>query len=135
LPKLTDISGEGDDLQEKLDKTMPRNMPAYIRNFVKELANGGMLNQLPSIVQSIEEYGTGGPQPIGAEIISAVPLTDDQRNRISTDLQQRYESQLDLQFSVDESLIGGLIIRVGDEVVDNSLRTRLGIVQRSMLAS
>jgi F-type H+-transporting ATPase subunit delta len=40
-----------------------------------------------------------------------------------------------MSFEVDESLIGGLIIRVGDQVLDTSLRTRLGHVQRSMLTS
>jgi F-type H+-transporting ATPase subunit delta len=51
-------------------------------------------------------------------------------------LQQRYpQAELDVKFSVDESLIGGLVIRVGDQVLDNSLRSRLGAIQRNMLVS
>jgi F-type H+-transporting ATPase subunit delta len=39
-----------------------------------------------------------------------------------------------VRFRVDPSLIGGLIIRIGDQVLDNSLRTRLSAIQRNMLA-
>jgi F-type H+-transporting ATPase subunit delta len=40
-----------------------------------------------------------------------------------------------VRFHVDESLLGGLVIRVGDQVLDNSLRTRLSAIQRNMLNS
>jgi F-type H+-transporting ATPase subunit delta len=68
-------------------------------------------------------------------VTSAVELNDEQRERIGNELNQRYQAELDMHFDVDESLIGGLIIRVGDQVLDNSLRTRLGMLQRSMLTS
>jgi len=63
-------------------------------------------------------------------------LGESQREHIARELQKNYDIQPDhLHFRVDESLIGGLIIRIGDKVFDNSLRTRLGTIQRSMLAS
>ena len=64
-----------------------------------------------------------------------MPLTEAQQATITGDLRSRYGADLKVSFGVDQSLIGGLIIRVGDQVLDNSLRTRLSAVQRNMLAS
>jgi F-type H+-transporting ATPase subunit delta len=64
-----------------------------------------------------------------------VPLDDGQRAKIASELRERYGDGLELRFSVDPSLIGGLIIRIGDQVLDNSLRARLSAIQRNMLAS
>ena len=62
-------------------------------------------------------------------------LNEAQRQRITDDLNKRYGQSIKLDFTVDSSLIGGLIIRVGDQVLDNSLRTRLSLVQRNMMAN
>jgi len=50
-------------------------------------------------------------------------------------LRGKYGEGLTVHFDVDASLIGGLIVRVGDQVLDNSLRTRLSAVKNSMLTS
>jgi F-type H+-transporting ATPase subunit delta len=70
-----------------------------------------------------------------ATITSAVALSDAEQATTIADLRGKYGQGLEVQFAVDESLIGGLIVRVGDQVLDNSLRTRLSAVQRSMLTS
>jgi F-type H+-transporting ATPase subunit delta len=62
-------------------------------------------------------------------------LSDDEQATTIADLRGEYGQGLVVHFTVDESLIGGLIVRVGDQVLDNSLRTRLSAVQRSMLTS
>ena len=100
------------------------------------LAREGALNQLPAIVSALETYAPRGDQrPVNGEITSAQPLSPEQRQRITDDLARRYGQQLDLQFKEDPSLIGGLIIRIGDQVLDSSLRTRLSALQRSMMTS
>jgi len=60
-------------------------------------------------------------------------LNPQQRERITAQLTARYGPDLELRFSVDESLIGGLIIRIGDQVLDTSLRTRMAAIQRNMM--
>ena len=106
-----------------------------MRNFLLTLAQEGALDRLPEIVRSFERYSQAGAQKLSGEVISAVALDDAQQKRITEELRARYGDQLELRFSVDPSLIGGLIIRIGDQVLDNSLRTRLSAIQRSMLAS
>lgn len=61
-----------------------------------------------------------------AYIVSAVPLSDTQKEQIKEKLLNTTEYvEFEMNFNVDASLIGGLIIRVGDRVVDSSIRTRI----------
>ena len=76
-----------------------------------------------------------GPARLDAQVTSAVELNDEQRKRIAADLRSRYGEQVQVAFNVDDSLIGGLVVRIGDQVLDNSLRTRLSAVQRNMASS
>ncbi len=133
-PKLAHINHGADDVQHQIEAALPSNTLPEVRSFLLVLAREGALHSVDDIIQVLESQG-GRPVVLRGEVISAVALSDEQQQHIVGELRQRYHSELDLQFSVDETLIGGLIIRVGDQVVDNSLRTRLGMIQRNMLAS
>jgi F-type H+-transporting ATPase subunit delta len=125
----------GADVEERITAALPPNTSREVRNFLLALAREGALDQLPEIARAFERYAQGAVQTLNGEVISAVALDDAQRARISDELRERYGNQLELRFNVDPSLIGGLIIRIGDQVLDNSLRSRLSAVQRNMLAS
>lgn len=134
-PKLMQVSGALDVVQQQVDAALPPNTPAAVRNFLMVLARDGALSQLPEITEAFAQFGQGATTLLRAAVYSAVPLSSEQQERVRQQLQAQYQVPLDLQFQVDESIIGGLIIRVGDQVLDNSLRTRLNNVQRGMLAS
>jgi F-type H+-transporting ATPase subunit delta len=105
------------------------------RNLLLALAQDGRLNQLGAVVGAFEGMVQSSGRGLSGEITSAEELTESQRAAIVSDLRAKHGQGLELAFRVDPSLIGGLIIRVGDQVLDNSLRTRLSAVQRNMLAS
>ena len=75
---------------------------------------------------------SGGPTT--AEVTSAVELSAAQRQTLDRELRERYGAGLTIQYSVDPTLLGGLLIRVGDKVLDTSVRQRLNAVQRNMMA-
>jgi len=127
--------GDGTDVEGRIAAALPAEAPRELRNFLLAIAREGALEQLPDIVRAFERYTQGANQTISGEIISAVALDDGQRAHISDELRTRYGNQLELRFNVDPTLIGGLIIRIGDQVLDNSLRARLSTVQRNMLSS
>ena len=86
------------------------------------------------IVHMLAEVGAYGVNFHDNDLVP-IDATPAERDQIVSDLRGRYGERLDLRFGVDASLIGGLIIRVGDQVLDNSLRARLSAIQRNMLAS
>jgi len=60
-----------------------------------------------------------------AEVESAQALSVDQRSEIERGLQSKYGASLKADYIVNPELVGGVVIRVGDDVLDGSLRTRL----------
>lgn len=127
--------GEPDELTQRIHEALPDNALPHVRNLLLTLAQEGKLGELPNVVQALAAYRSG-VHAAHAVVTSARPLEDQQREQIRAALEARSgDTTLDLRFEVDENLIGGLIIRMGDQVFDNSLRTRLGVVQQSMLAS
>jgi F-type H+-transporting ATPase subunit delta len=131
-PKL---AGTGDPAK-RIDAALPADALPQVRNFLLGLAKEGLLDQVPGVVAAFAEMAsTAQARPLDATVTSAVELTPAQRQTIESDLAQRYGAGVSVSYEVDPSLIGGLILRVGDQVLDNSLRTRLSAIQRNMLTS
>lgn len=128
-------STSGGSPEERANMALPVDAPREVRNFLLALAREDALDRLPAVVRFFERYSQGEAQALSGEVVSAVELDEEQKARIVDELRARYGERLNLRFGVDPSLIGGLIIRIGDQVLDNSLRTRLNAIQRNMLSS
>jgi F-type H+-transporting ATPase subunit delta len=125
-----------DSTEQRIKAALPADTPRAVQNLLLALARDGALSQLPNVVTAFERYaGQHGEESLSGEVTSAVELDNAQREQITSQLRERYGQGLTLQFQVDPSIIGGLIIRIGDQVLDNSLRTRLSAIQRNMLSS
>ncbi|NBU63585.1 MAG: ATP synthase F1 subunit delta [Chloroflexia bacterium] len=120
---------------DSVNAVLGADAPREVRNVVATLAAAGRLNSLEAVAKAFESATSRGTQALEATVTSAVTLSDEEQATTITDLRGKYGEGLVVHFAVDESLIGGLIVRVGDQVLDNSLRTRLSAVQRSMLTS
>ncbi|GAB4429782.1 MAG: ATP synthase F1 subunit delta [Chloroflexi bacterium OHK40] len=127
----------GGDAVARIEAALPADALPQVRNFLLGLAREGLLDQVGEVTEAFAALAAGraAARALDASVTSAVELTPGQRESITADLRQRYGAEVAVSFEVDPSLIGGLIIRVGDQVLDNSLRTRLSAIQRSMLSS
>lgn len=95
------------------------------KNFIKLLAENGRIKFLPEIASLYEHYRAEAEGSIDAEVISASEVTEAQLTKIAASLKQRLGKEVRLTSKIDESLIGGAIIRAGDMVIDGSVRGRL----------
>ena len=95
------------------------------KNFIKLLSENGRIKLLPEITALFEHYRAEAEGSIDAEVISANQVTDAQLTKIAASLKQRLGKEVRLSAKIDESLIGGAIIRAGDMVIDGSVRGRL----------
>jgi F-type H+-transporting ATPase subunit delta len=59
-----------------------------------------------------------------ARVTTAVPLSDDQRKRLASTLKDLYGRDISIRTALDRSVLGGLVVRVGDEVIDGSIATK-----------
>jgi F-type H+-transporting ATPase subunit b len=67
-----------------------------------------------------------------AEVISALPLTDDEKQTVRQDLLGRLGSSAEVAFQVDPAILGGLVVRVGDRVLDGSVAGQLDAMRQSL---
>lgn len=95
------------------------------RNFVNLLAANERLAVLPEIAQQFQRLRHAHEQIIDAHVSSAYPLSDAQADDIRSTLQNKYGRKVELTVSIDPELLGGVSIRVGDEVMDASVRGKL----------
>ncbi|MBX9585920.1 MAG: F0F1 ATP synthase subunit delta [Gammaproteobacteria bacterium] len=95
------------------------------RNFVQLLAEYRRLILLPEIFQEYQRLLAEQERQITAEVRTAQPLTDEQIAQMSAALKKRFDSAVIIKAVIDESLLGGALIQIGDLVIDGSLRGRL----------
>ena len=60
-----------------------------------------------------------------AKVISAVELSDEEKSKIKAKLESIYKGEVNLEYSVDGSILGGLIVEINGKIMDGSLRHRL----------
>jgi F-type H+-transporting ATPase subunit delta len=67
-----------------------------------------------------------------AKVISAIPLTPAQENRLATVLSEQYHRPISVRIAIEPEVRGGLVVRIGDEVIDGSVASRLTEVRRAL---
>jgi F-type H+-transporting ATPase subunit delta len=85
----------------------------------------GRARDLPAIISKLVERAAAERQRAVAEVRSAIPLTDDQRDRLAAALANATGKQVEVKVIVDPTVLGGLVATVDDQVIDGSVRTRL----------
>ncbi len=92
------------------------------QNLVRVMAENGRLKVLPDVFDLFMAMRHEHDKQVDVDLISAIALTDEQKREISSKLETRLERKVKLTCSVDVALLGGLIIRTGDLVIDDSVR-------------
>jgi F-type H+-transporting ATPase subunit delta len=81
--------------------------------------------ELPAIVDRLVKRAAEARQQAVAEVRTAMPLTEEQKQRLAQALSQRTGKNVDVRVIIDPSVLGGIVAQVGDEVYDGSVRHRL----------
>ncbi len=120
------------DLDRRL-KVVERLLGGRAHNVTVQLLSlvvgTGRLRDLPGIVERLVQRASDEAGLVVAEIRSAVPLKPAQEKALVAALERRAGRSLNVKTVVDSSLIGGVVATVGDEVIDDSVRTRLDQVK------
>ena len=95
------------------------------RNFINLLAENGRLILLPEIFQLFEEFCAEADSKIEATVTSAYPLSETQQQAMTEALKKKLGCDVTLVTQIDKTLIGGVIIKAGDLVIDGSTQARL----------
>ena len=94
-------------------------------NLVKLLVKNGRVNALPAIAELYAEKRAEAEKVVEADMITATAIDEGQQKAFADALQSKLGRSVKLNFSVDEDLIGGAVIRAGDWVIDGSVKAQL----------
>jgi len=98
---------------------------AEAKNFIAMLAENGRVNLLPEIAAQFAALKNANEGAADADIVSAFAISGDQLAQLVATLEKKFGRKLNPTVTVDESLIGGVRVVVGDEVLDTSVRAKL----------
>ena len=101
-------------------------------NLVRVMAENERLAEISGVAAVFEEERDRVEGRSHVEVTSAFALSDAQAKSIADSMSKRLGTEVDVSVTVDDSLIGGVIIRAGDTVIDASLRGRLGQLGQAM---
>jgi F-type H+-transporting ATPase subunit delta len=101
-------------------------------NLMSLLATKNIAHILPGITDQYQELLDAQQGIERAEAVSAIPLDDDEQRRVTEMLSAMSGSDVRLTTVVDSEILGGMIIRIGDRVMDGSTRSRLQAMRREL---
>ena len=87
---------------------------------------------LPQLVAALREAIAADKGEVTAEVTSAKALTKGQSDKLAKTLAARFGKDVKINAAVDESLIGGLVVKVGSKMIDTSIRSKLNSLQNAM---
>lgn len=107
-------------------------VPEALRNFLSILAENKRLTLLPEISALFSLYRADKERTVKLQVHTAFELTEEQQRKLVDALSRKLERKIDLETSVDQSLIGGVMIRTGDMVIDASVRGKLAKMAKAL---
>jgi F-type H+-transporting ATPase subunit delta len=100
-------------------------LPPAAQNFLRMVIENGRLAALPEIARQFREMRNASSGASDAVVYSAFPIAAEQLGTVAQALEKRFGRKLNLTVQEDPSLIGGIRVVVGDEVLDTSVKARL----------
>lgn len=123
--RLADADRTFGERKQELDGLLPADSEPIVRNFFYTLLENGDIGMLGDVLAELERISSGGPQVQTAWVTTAIELSEAEKENFRQTLRQRHGDNLEFVFNINPSIIGGVIVQVGDKVMDGSVATRL----------
>ena len=101
-------------------------------NFIGVLARNGRKNQLQPVIRAFRRLAAEHRGETTAEVVTARPLNDDQLAALKQQLRTRAGRDVNIDAAVDPSILGGIVVKLGSQQIDASIRTKLNRLASAM---
>ena len=108
------------------------SLSAVMKNTLSLMGSKRRLFVLPALLRALKDKIAEDKNEVTAEVVSAKALTKAQADKLAATLKARVGQDVTIDATVDESLIGGLIVKVGSKMIDTSIRSKLAGLQNAM---
>jgi F-type H+-transporting ATPase subunit delta len=127
----TDLPWE--ERQTLLDALVPAGTDQAVRNLLYTMMERGDLALAGDVATGLKQLvrrAESGPTPV--EVVTAVEMSAQQRRTLESKLAQEYGPALSFAYRVDPAILGGVVVRVGDKLIDGSVASRLAAMKQSL---
>lgn len=125
-PNVTDAQ------KQAVVESLVPDLAPELRNLTRLLIRRSRIDIVPAVAEAFSHYLDEARGRVEAEVTSARALSDDEMRAIEEQLNRRTGRIVTLQTALEPALIGGIVIRVGDELIDASVATRLERLRQRM---
>lgn len=116
-----------------IDEVFTKSVNEKIRDFLKILIEKKRFKELEGIVAAYQEELDKINNLQRVEVISAIELDDNSKEKIIDKLQNRLQKNVIAQWQTDEEIIGGLVVKINDDVIDSSLKNKLENLSKNII--
>jgi F-type H+-transporting ATPase subunit delta len=116
------------------EKTFGRLVSRPALNLIGLMLRRGRIQELPRLAAEFRRLDNERQGITQATAISASPLTKDEVEALAHRLEEQTGGRIELDVQVDPSLLGGLVVRVGDRLIDGSVRSRLERLRNQLVS-
>lgn len=102
-------------------------------NLLKLLIKNDRLALMSNIAKEFESLKADDEGYIEVDVVSAFPFTKEGEQKFTTTLEKKFTKKIHMNVTVDKSLIGGVLVRAGDQVIDGSIRGQLQQLQKALM--
>jgi F-type H+-transporting ATPase subunit delta len=134
LTNLDNPAEAFDRKKELVSRALPANADGEVRNFLYLLASKNELHLLPEVLVELDRLMSRGPARQLVRVTSSVELNDEERKKLEEKTRKQFGQDLDFEYRVDKDLLGGVMIRIGDKVIDGSVKGKLDAMRAKLEA-
>lgn len=131
---LNDPATNGDMKADAFIKLCEGSLTVEVENYIRILTNKKRISLLPYIDALFEQMKAQDQSYQDVVVTSAFPLSEDQQDKIAKKVEKRLGRSVRMHTQVDSYLIGGVIVKAGDLVIDGSVRSRLSKLADAMIS-
>ncbi len=124
-----------DERLSLIDKVFSNRIEINIRSFMKLLTERGKAKLIPECFDEYERLWYENSGIVLAYVESASPLSEDEKSSLHAALEKKTGSAVELRLSIIPSLIGGLRVNIGGELIDGSVKGRLSDIKEKLLSN
>lgn len=125
------VIGDGEKKQFLTD-AFKGKISAEVYHFLLILVDKGREHYFNDIVHTFQQLTQALHNQVKAVAVTAVPMSDDAQQKLAASLSAMTGKEVTVENQVDQSLVGGVVVRMGDRVIDGSVRNRLSLLKEDL---
>jgi len=112
----------------------PEEREGIVQHFIELLARQNKLSQINSIIAEFSDYANEQQGVVPVEAITARELPRVRQEMIETQLEKVLQSSVAVRFEIDPTILGGIIIKVSDTIIDGSVKRAISDLRESLVS-